>query len=200
MDHADWAIFPLNSPLLRWFTRSGRPELSADEPYDTVANRTASIGEYGCDVTSGTIYPPRDVKDFMSYCGPQWISLYHMQRLINHQRLNPTIVSGSQESLPPYFDEQYHGPSIFDRPDPPPPWVGRRVGLVREPNPVRLIVVTGMLRSDHIEILSVMRLRPDRRRMVSGSLARSSNCSTRTAACGRARPCVDAYAGVVRLL
>ena len=136
----------------------GDPNYPAYEPYDTVANRTASIGEYGCDVTNGTIYPPNYVKDFMSYCGPQWISLYHMQRLINHQRLNPTIVSGSQESLPPYLDEQYHGPSIFDRPDPPPPWVGRRVGLVREPDPVRLIVVTGMLRSDHIEILSVMRL------------------------------------------
>ena len=81
----------------------GDPNYPAYEPYDTVANRTASIGEYGCDVTSGTIYPPRDVKDFMSYCGPQWISLYHMQRLINHERLNPTIVSGSQESLPPYL-------------------------------------------------------------------------------------------------
>ncbi|HSD36035.1 MAG TPA: hypothetical protein VLC92_00920 [Rhodocyclaceae bacterium] len=137
---------------------SGDPNYPAYEPYDTVANRTASLGEYGCDVTNGTIYPPNSAADFMSYCGPGWISLYHMQRLINHQRLNPTRVSGGRESLPPYLDEQYHGPSIFDRPDPPPPWVGRQVRVFREPDPVRLIVVTGMLHTDRIEILSVMRL------------------------------------------
>lgn len=144
----------------------GDPNYPAYEPYDTVANRTASIGEYGCDVSTGTIYPPNFAKDFMSYCGPQWISLYHMQRLINHPRLNPTIVSGRNESLPPYLDEQYHGPSIFDRPDPPPPWVGRRVSLGRESDPARLIVVTGMLLPDQIEIRSVMRL--ETRPSVSG--------------------------------
>jgi hypothetical protein len=136
----------------------GDPNYPAYEPYDTVANRTASIGEYGCDITNGTIYPPNNVKDFMSYCGPRWISLYHMQRLINHQKLNPTLVSGGRESLPSYLDEQYHGPSIFDIPDPQPPWVGRQVHIMREPDPVRLIVVTGMLHADHIEIRSVMRL------------------------------------------
>lgn len=138
---------------------AGDPNYPAYEPYDTVANRTASIGEYGCDVTNGTLYPPNGVSDFMSYCGPSWISLYHMQRLINHSRLNPTIVPGGRESLPPYLDEQYHGPSIFDRPDPPPPWVGRQRRLVREPDPVRLIVVTGMLHADTIEIRSVLRLK-----------------------------------------
>ncbi|MDP2621626.1 MAG: hypothetical protein Q8P46_15880 [Hyphomicrobiales bacterium] len=136
----------------------GDPNYPAYEPYDSAVNRTASIGEYGCDVTNGTIYPPGNTFDFMSYCGPRWISLYHMRRLINHQRLNPTWVSGGRETLPPYLDEQYHGPSIFDRPDPPPPWVGRQVHFVREPDPVRLIVVTGMLHADHIEIRSVMRL------------------------------------------
>lgn len=136
----------------------GDPNYPAYEPYDSVANRTASIGEYGCDVTNGTIYPPSNTSDFMSYCQPSWISLYHMQRLINHQKLSPAIVSGGREGLPPYLDEQYHGPSIFDRPDPPPPWVGRQVHVVREPDPVWLIVVTGMLHDDHIEIRSVMRL------------------------------------------
>ena len=136
----------------------GDPGYPAYEPYDTVANRAASIGEYGCDVTTGTVYPPGSTADFMSYCGPRWISLYHMQRLINHPRLNPTRVSGGRERLPDYLDEQYHGPSIFDRPDPQPPWVGRRVHVLREPDPVRLIVVTGMLEADHIEVRSVMRL------------------------------------------
>ena len=137
---------------------AGDPNYPAYEPYDTTANRIASIGEYGMDVTNGTIYPPSYVADFMSYCGPSWISLYHMQRLIQHQRLNPTWVGDGRASLPPFFDEQYHGPSIFDRPDPPPPWVGRSKYLLREPDPVRLIVVSGMLRENDIEIRSVMRL------------------------------------------
>lgn len=137
---------------------AGDPGYPAYEPYDTVANRSASIGEYGCDVTNGTIYPPGIAVDFMSYCGPRWISLYHTQRLINHQKLNPTRVPGERESLPPYLDEQYHGPTVFDRPDPQPQWGGRRVHMVREPDPVRLIVVTGMLHADGIEIRSVMRL------------------------------------------
>ena len=75
----------------------GDPNYPAYEPYDTPANRRASIGEYGCDVTNGTIYPPGNARDFMSYCGPRWISLYHMQRLINHERLNPTWVSSGRE-------------------------------------------------------------------------------------------------------
>jgi len=137
---------------------AGDSNYPAYEPYDTTANRTASIGEYGCDITNGTIYPPNNVKDFMSYCGPRWISLYHMQRLINHQRLNPTLVSGGRESQSSYLDEQYHGPSILDRPDPPPPWVGRQVYVMREPDPVRLIVVTGILHEDYIEIRSVIRI------------------------------------------
>lgn len=136
----------------------GDPNYPAYEPYDTPANRRASIGEYGCDVTNGTIYPPSNARDFMSYCGPRWISLYHMQRLINHERLNPTWVSSGRESLPPYLDEQYHGPSVFDLPYPPPPWVGRQVHVVREPDPVRLIAITGMLHEDRIEIRSVLRL------------------------------------------
>jgi hypothetical protein len=137
---------------------AGDPNYPAYEPYDTPANRNATLGEYGCDVTNGTIYPPNGAADFMSYCGPRWISLYHMQRLINHQRLNPTHVSGGRESLPDYLDEQYHGPSIYDRPDPPPPWVGRQVRILREPDPERLIVVSGMLHADRIEIRSVLRL------------------------------------------
>ena len=137
---------------------AGDPNYPAYEPYDTAANRISSIGEYGMDVTNGTIYPPASVADFMSYCGPSWVSLYHMRRLIQHQRLNPTWVSDGRDSLPPFLDEQYHGPSVYDRPDPPPPWVGRAKYLRREPDPVRLIVVSGMLREHDIDIRSVMRL------------------------------------------
>jgi hypothetical protein len=118
----------------------------------------ASIGEYGLDVSASTVYSPRFSSDFMSYCGSNWISLYHMQRLIGQARFDPTWVSDPRSSLPPYLDEQYHGPSVFDRPDPPPPWVGRRMHRLAEPDPARLIVVTGVFSEDDIEIRSLMRL------------------------------------------
>ena len=137
---------------------AGDPNYPAYEPYDRVAAKMASIGEYGMDVSNGTIYPPSAVSDFMSYCGPSWMSLYHHQKLLLHPKLNPTHVVGERERLPAYLDEQYHGPSIFDRPDPPPPWVGRRINVLVNPDPVRLVVVTGVLRDEKIDIRSVLRI------------------------------------------
>ena len=136
----------------------GDPNYPAYEPYDSVANRSASIGEYGVDVSNGTIYSPATTVDFMSYCGPRWISLYHMAQLAPHQLFDPIIVSSGRNERPPSFDDQYHGPSIFDRPDPPPPWVGKYKYLRHEADPVQLIVVSGILHTDRIEILSVLRL------------------------------------------
>jgi hypothetical protein len=137
----------------------GDPNYPAYEPYDTVANRTASLGEYGCDVTDGTVYPPQNVRDFMSYCGPQWISLYHMQRLLYHQMFNPQIVAGPRQGLPAYVDQRHHfPPPVLKRPTPEPQWKTRQIRLLREADPVRLIVVTGILHADHIEIRSVIRL------------------------------------------
>ena len=136
----------------------GDPSYPAYEPYDSVANRSASIGEYGVDVSNGTIYSPVAAVDFMSYCGPRWISLYHMAQLLPNQLFDPIIVASGRDELAPYFDDQYHGPSIFDRPDPPPPWVGRYKYLRHEADPVQLIVVSGILHADHIDILSVLRL------------------------------------------
>ncbi len=146
---------------------AGDPNYPAYEPYDSVANRTASIGEYGMDVSNGTIYPPSSVSDFMSYCGPSWMSLYHYQRLLLHPKFSPTRIAGDREGLPAYLDEQYHGPSVFDRPDPPPPWVGRRVNVLVDPNPSRMIVVTGVLRDERIDVRSVLRL--DTRSTQSGN-------------------------------
>ena len=94
----------------------------------------------------------------MSYCGPGWVSLYHYKALLEHPRLNPTLVSEPRDGLPPYLDEQYHGPSVLDRPDPPPPYVGRRVQLLADPDPVRLVVVTGLLRGEDIEVRSLVRI------------------------------------------
>jgi hypothetical protein len=58
------------------------PAYPTYEPY-----AAASIGEYGLDIADGTIYSPASTFDYMSYCGPQWMSLYQHNRLIFHPRL-----------------------------------------------------------------------------------------------------------------
>jgi hypothetical protein len=55
------------------------PNYPAYEPYDNSPNTpTASIGEFGLDINNGTIHLPQGNKDHMSYCTPEWISLYHL--------------------------------------------------------------------------------------------------------------------------
>jgi hypothetical protein len=44
---------------------------------------SASIGEYGFDVVDGTVYDPATTYDFMSYCGPLWVSPYTYEALMN---------------------------------------------------------------------------------------------------------------------
>lgn len=135
----------------------GDPNYPAYESYDTVNNKTASIGEYGLDPTTETLYSPASARDFMSYCA-NWISLYHYQALIQQTLLDPTWVSDPHGSLPPYLDEEFRDPIPHHIPDPPPPWVGRRVRQLTEPDPVPLIVVTGQLRDDRVDVGSVLRV------------------------------------------
>ncbi|MGE5289676.1 MAG: hypothetical protein ACM3ML_21290 [Micromonosporaceae bacterium] len=68
------------------------PSYPAYEPYDSPQAPTACIGEYGMDVTTGTVKAPGS-PDFMSYCGPPWVSLYHHARLLGVGRLNPVTLS-----------------------------------------------------------------------------------------------------------
>ena len=68
------------------------PNYPAYEPYDTQQAKRACIGEYGMDVTTGTVMAPT-TPDFMSYCGPPWISLYIHQRLVHATGLNPFTLS-----------------------------------------------------------------------------------------------------------
>jgi hypothetical protein len=134
------------------------PDYPAYEPYDTANNRMASIGEFGLDVTQPRVYTPNVSRDFISYCDPRWISLYHYQALIQHSLLDPTWVSDPHSSFPPYFDEEFRDPIPHHIPDPPPPWVGRRIRLLTEPDPEPLLVVTGHLRNGHVDFRSVLRL------------------------------------------
>lgn len=70
----------------------GDPNYPAYEPYDPAATPQASIGEYGLDISNGAIKSPLNFKDWMSYCGPKWISLYNYGQLTNNANLAPARV------------------------------------------------------------------------------------------------------------
>lgn len=141
------------------------PNYPAYEPYDPVNTPTASIGEYGLNINNGNILNPQTYKDFMSYCAPKWISLYHYGKLINTPLLDPIRV-GEDE---PWFSEYVTiDPNIIPEkwlPDPPPdPLLNGRVKV----NPVPLISLIGIIKSDkELEVRSVSRL--DAFRDVTGS-------------------------------
>ncbi len=73
------------------------------EPYDpgtTVVDATgatvwqsASTGEYGVDVAAMNLFNPQTANDFMSYCGPRWISLFTHGFLLNQPQLAPTAIA-----------------------------------------------------------------------------------------------------------
>ncbi len=136
----------------------GDPNYPAYEPYDTANNKQASIGEYGLDPANGTLYPPNTTRDFMSYCTPRWISPYHYRKLIMHDMFDPHWVTGPRVSLPPYVDERFHDWDSRFIPDPPPPWVGRRIRQISFPEPEQSVVVTGVLDDGQLEIRSVLRI------------------------------------------
>jgi hypothetical protein len=55
-----------------------------------------SIGNFGLDVFTGTLYNPETAKDLMSYCNPKWISDYTYRVLYNAQaQLKPYETSPS---------------------------------------------------------------------------------------------------------
>jgi len=66
---------------------------SADANYPTYEPYSAaSIGEFGLDITSGTVPTPTTGRDYMSYCGSVWISIYGHKALIDQPNLNPETV------------------------------------------------------------------------------------------------------------
>lgn len=136
----------------------GDRDYPAYEPYDSETAKMASIGEYGIDPTTSTVYSPNVTRDVMSYCAARWISPYHYKRLIQHPLLDPHWVPAPRDSLQPYFYEEYDGPIPHHIPDPPPPGVGRRIETLVRPDPVPLVILTGMLRDEELEVRSVLRL------------------------------------------
>ncbi len=128
----------------------------AYEPYDTVANKMASIGEYGLDPTTATIYSPAFSSDIMSYCPSRWISLYHYKALIEHPLLDPQYVSGRGTELPPYVNENFRDPHRI--PDPTPPWEYEHLFKQEEVQLQNYVVLTGFIKYDEVEIASVLRI------------------------------------------
>lgn len=74
-------------------------DVPVDVPATPVANTVwtmASIGEYGLDIDTGNIANPSTAEDFMSYCGPPWISVFSHNFLVNRPILTPQpIATGS---------------------------------------------------------------------------------------------------------
>jgi len=132
---------------------SADPNYPAYEPYDTSANRVASIGEYGLDVSNGTVYPPNTARDFMSYCGPPWTSLYHYGKLLYEEHFDPRFVG----SRPRYLDDfvDYVPQLIPELNLPDPPWWVGRPRLEQEP----VISILGTLDVDGtVQVRSVARV------------------------------------------
>jgi hypothetical protein len=133
----------------------GDPAYPAYEPYDPAGTPMASIGEYGLDISTGAIKSPATFKDFMSYCGPKWVSLFVYGRLTNNAALDPVQAC---EDRPWWLDEILVDRTLIPEkwlPDPPPelPW------LQRVPTPQPLISIIGVLHGpDELEIQSVFRL------------------------------------------
>jgi hypothetical protein len=133
----------------------GDPAYPAYEPYDPAGTPMASTGEYGIDISNGAIKSPATFKDFMSYCGPKWVSLFVYGRLTNNTALDPVRVCVDR---PWWRDEILYERQLIPEkwlPNPPPelPWLERVVS----PQPV--ISIIGVLHGpDELEIQSVFRL------------------------------------------
>lgn len=71
---------------------SADPNYPAYEPYSPPGTPNASIGEYGLNINNGDILSPETFRDYMSYCAPRWVSLFHYGKMLNNTLLDPTIV------------------------------------------------------------------------------------------------------------
>ena len=135
------------------------PGYPAYEPYDTPANRMASIGEYGLDTRSPSVQPPNQVRDFMSYCAPAWIGLHHYQALVQHPLLAPRAVVERGPRLPDWVYDNVIPERALPRPPGPGP-VELEFDLVRQ-RPLRreaLVTVTGLMTAGRLERAELLRL------------------------------------------
>jgi hypothetical protein len=127
-------------------TGASDPNYPTYEPYPS-----ASIGEYGLNISNGTVLSPATTSDYMSYCFPQWMSLYQHDRLIHHPRLAPEFVGDE----PLWVDKLEFREYAVERdlPYPPDPWEQIEMRF----NPV--IAISGIVRSiREVDVVSVARV------------------------------------------
>lgn len=124
---------------------------ASDPNYPTYEpHPSASIGEYGLNISNGTVFSPANTFDYMSYCTP-WMSLYQHGRLINHPRLDPEFVG----DLPLWVDKlEFREYAVEDDlPYPPDPW--KEVETTMRP----VIAISGVVRSERVvEVVGVARV------------------------------------------
>ena len=135
------------------------PNYPAYEPYDPANTPTASIGEFGLDISTGTIYDPAVAKDYMSYCGPQWTSLYHYRGQILSPWFNPRYVSDGSDRSAWWDHYKLYRPYDVKRDLPyPNPVEQYLVHDVAEAPLAPSIVLTGVLTDGELDVRSVLRL------------------------------------------
>ena len=111
----------------------------------------ASIGEYGLDISNGNVFSPQTTRDYMSYCGPQWMSLYQHGRLIGDPRLDTHFLVDDPLEIP----QEELVIRDFDRPPPLEYKLNRSVDM--KANPV--VSITGVVRSsEEVEVTTVARV------------------------------------------
>jgi len=103
-------------------------------------------------VRTGGVQDPGTTSDYMSYCFPQWMSLYQHQRLLQHPRLAPDWLR--ERSI---FDD-YPRRRPFDLEHlwwPDPPWLQERMEYRMSPV---ISMIGRVLDSGEVEMTSVARL------------------------------------------
>lgn len=140
---------------------AGDPNFPAYEPYDAANTPGASIGEYGLDIRNGTVKSPATMLDYMSYCGPKWISLFNYERAVNHPLLNPETVCHDRPwdlwndlLLDDFFLARWPLP---DPPLPdPPPWYDEIVKPI-DPREAVISLIGTRDETGRIEVKSITR-------------------------------------------
>ena len=132
----------------------GDPNYPSYSPYPS-----ASIGEYGLDIDTGDVKPPVTAKDYMSYCGPRWISLFNYQRAVDHAMLSPTSCGADR---PWHWDHLLVDDLFYRRwplPDPPPepPWWWNEVVTPMDPREKVISIIGVRHLTGKIEVRSITR-------------------------------------------
>jgi hypothetical protein len=97
-----WDFLPSGSSIAahEWghnWSLSHAPGCGAADPDGAYPYGDGKIGIWGMDVGSGTLKSPDTYYDFMSYCGPEWVSDYHYQSVVLYRQASGALRVGRRE-------------------------------------------------------------------------------------------------------